>query len=192
MQGGVGSSVCQKGGCAPPIAQAGCVGPDSRICVRRLHLLAGHHVKVPDRCLRCTVGSCLLSVFAHHICILLIIYYLFNNLIISSHCFFVPHKKIVVEDFWPHDRDMSYTVFGCKQEHAPCKIHLLQQRLFLCQLNFMEIMRLSQYCGESGHLLLLRILSNLIQCCLCKWHFFAYTLADATSISSRMFAVMMH
>ena len=33
----------------PPMAQTGCVGPDSRICVRRLHLL-GHHVKVPDRC----------------------------------------------------------------------------------------------------------------------------------------------
>ena len=32
------------------MAQAGCVGPDSRICVRRQHLLAGHHVKVPDRC----------------------------------------------------------------------------------------------------------------------------------------------
>ena len=44
--------VVEKGGCAPPIAQAVCVGPDSRICVRRLHLLAGHHVKVPDRCLR--------------------------------------------------------------------------------------------------------------------------------------------
>ena len=36
----------------PPIEQARCVGSDSRICVRRLHLLAGHHVKVPDRCLR--------------------------------------------------------------------------------------------------------------------------------------------
>ena len=42
----------EKGGCATPIAQAGCVGPDSRICVRRLHLLTGHHVKVPDHCLR--------------------------------------------------------------------------------------------------------------------------------------------
>ena len=41
----------KRGGCAPPIAQAGCAEPDSRICVRRLHLLAGHHVKVPDRCL---------------------------------------------------------------------------------------------------------------------------------------------
>ena len=37
-------------GCAPPMAQAGCVGPDSRICVRRLHLLEVHHVKVQDRC----------------------------------------------------------------------------------------------------------------------------------------------
>ena len=42
--------VVEKGGCAPPISHAGCVGPDSRICVRRLHLLAGDHVKVPDRC----------------------------------------------------------------------------------------------------------------------------------------------
>ena len=45
------ASVVVKGGCAPPIAQAGCDGPDSRICVRRLHLLAGIRVKVPDRCL---------------------------------------------------------------------------------------------------------------------------------------------
>ena len=44
--------VVEKGGCAPRIAQTGCVGSDSRICVQRLHLLVGHHVKVPDRCLR--------------------------------------------------------------------------------------------------------------------------------------------
>ena len=50
MQGGLGSSGRQKGGCAPPMAQAGWFGPDSRICVRRLHLFAGHHEKVPDRC----------------------------------------------------------------------------------------------------------------------------------------------
>ena len=43
--------VVEKGGCAPLVAQAGCVEPDSRICVRRLHLLAGNHTKVPDRCL---------------------------------------------------------------------------------------------------------------------------------------------
>ena len=49
---GWAAPVVEKGGCAPPIAQAWCVGPDSRICVRRLHLLAGNHVKVPDRCLR--------------------------------------------------------------------------------------------------------------------------------------------
>ena len=49
---GWAAPVVEKGGCAPPIAQAGCVGPETRICVRRLHLLAGHHVKVPDRCLR--------------------------------------------------------------------------------------------------------------------------------------------
>ena len=44
--------VIEKGACAPSIAQAGCVGPDSRTCVRWLHLIAGHHVKVPDGCLR--------------------------------------------------------------------------------------------------------------------------------------------
>ena len=48
---GWAAPVVEKGGCAPPIAQAGCVGPYSRNCVRRLHLLAGHHVKVPNRCL---------------------------------------------------------------------------------------------------------------------------------------------
>ena len=52
MQGGWAAPVVEKGGCAPPIAQAVCVGPDSRICARRLHLHAGHHVKVHDRCLR--------------------------------------------------------------------------------------------------------------------------------------------
>ena len=36
------------------------------------------------------------------------------------------------------------TVVGGKQWHAACKILLLQQILFLCQLNFMEIIRLSQ------------------------------------------------
>ena len=35
------------------------------------------------------------------------------------------------------------TVFGGKQGHALCKIFLLQQILFLCQLNFIEITRLS-------------------------------------------------
>ena len=49
---GWAAPVAEKGGCASPIAQAGCIGPDSTICVRRLHLLAGHHEKVPDRCLR--------------------------------------------------------------------------------------------------------------------------------------------
>ena len=56
---GLAASVVEKGGCAPPIAQAGCVGPDSRICVRRLHLLAGHDVKVPDRCLQCPMPASL-------------------------------------------------------------------------------------------------------------------------------------
>ena len=35
------------------------------------------------------------------------------------------------------------TVVGDKQGHAPCKILLLKKSLFLCQLNFKEIMRLS-------------------------------------------------
>ena len=35
--------------------------------------------------------------------------------------------------------------------HAPCKISSLQQILFLCQLNFMEIIRLPQSRGRPGH-----------------------------------------
>ena len=35
------------------------------------------------------------------------------------------------------------TVFGGKQGHASYEILLFQQSLFLCQLNFMEIIRLS-------------------------------------------------
>ena len=38
-----------------------------------------------------------------------------------------------------------------RQGYAPCKILSLQHNLFLCQLNFIEIIRLSQSCGESGH-----------------------------------------
>ena len=34
-------------------------------------------------------------------------------------------------------------VVGGKQGHAPCKILLFQQALFLCPSNFMEIIRLS-------------------------------------------------
>ena len=52
FRAGWAAPVVENGGCAPPIAQAGCVGWDSRICARNLHLLARHHVKVPDRCLR--------------------------------------------------------------------------------------------------------------------------------------------
>ena len=36
------------------------------------------------------------------------------------------------------------TVAGGKQGHAPCKMLLLQQILFLCHSNFIEITRLSQ------------------------------------------------
>ena len=35
------------------------------------------------------------------------------------------------------------TVVGGKQSHAPCKILSLKQNVFLCQLNFMEIIRQS-------------------------------------------------
>ena len=45
------------------------------------------------------------------------------------------------------------TVVGGKQGHAPCRILLLQQSLFLCQSNLMEIMillqRLSKICSPS-------------------------------------------
>ena len=43
------------------------------------------------------------------------------------------------------------TVVGGKQGHAPCKILLVQQILFSCQLNLMEIIKLSESWGESGH-----------------------------------------
>ena len=35
------------------------------------------------------------------------------------------------------------TVVGGRQRHAPCKVLSLQHNLFLCQLNFNEIIRLS-------------------------------------------------
>ena len=43
------------------------------------------------------------------------------------------------------------TVVGGKQGHAPSKTFSLQQILFLCQLNFIEVTRLSQRWGKSGH-----------------------------------------
>ena len=42
-------------------------------------------------------------------------------------------------------------VVGGKQGHAPCEILMFQQILFLRQLNFMEIIRMSQRLGEFGH-----------------------------------------
>ena len=36
------------------------------------------------------------------------------------------------------------TVVGGRQGHAPCEVLLLQQSLFLCLLDFMQIIRLSQ------------------------------------------------
>ena len=37
-----------------------------------------------------------------------------------------------------------------RQGHAPCNILFLQEVLFFCQTNFMEIIRLSQSCWKSG------------------------------------------
>ena len=36
------------------------------------------------------------------------------------------------------------TVVCCRQRHAPCEILLFQQILFLCQLDCLKIIRLSQ------------------------------------------------
>ena len=54
-----------------------------------------------------------------------------NSLSALSGC-----SKIVVE---VKASDLPH-VLELWQGHAPCKIILLQQSLFLCQLNFMEIM----------------------------------------------------
>ena len=43
------------------------------------------------------------------------------------------------------------TVVGGRQGHAPCEVLLFQQSLFLCQLNVMEIIRMSQSSGDSGY-----------------------------------------
>ena len=43
------------------------------------------------------------------------------------------------------------TVVGGRQGHAPCEECLLQQSHILCQLNCVEIIRLRQYWGKSGH-----------------------------------------
>ena len=55
---------------------------------------------------------------------------------------------------------------GGKQAHAPCEVLTLQQTLFLCQLNFIEIVRLPQSRREFGHTQLLGILPDLKQWCL--------------------------
>ena len=56
---------------------------------------------------------------------------------------FPPHfPKIVVEvSIWT--TTCHKTVVGGKRGHAPSEIHSLQQILFLCQLNFIEITRMS-------------------------------------------------
>ena len=43
------------------------------------------------------------------------------------------------------------TVVGGKHGHAPYKILWFRKSLILYQMNYMEIMRLSQRLGESGH-----------------------------------------
>ena len=46
---------------------------------------------------------------------------------------------------------MSYNSGWVKQGHTPCKMPLLQPSFFLCQSNFVEIIRLSQDEIKSGH-----------------------------------------
>ena len=54
-----------------------------------------------------------------------------------------PFLKIVVVVIALGPSHVIKLWYGVKQGHAPCKILLLQQNLFLCQLNFMKIIRLS-------------------------------------------------
>ena len=54
---------------------------------------------------------------------------------------------------------------GGKQGHAPCRIFLLQQNLFLCQFKLVK-MKSFHSRGESGHPPVLRILPDLEQWCL--------------------------
>ena len=61
---------------------------------------------------------------------------------------------------------MSWNVVGGKQWHAPNEIPFHQQNIFLCQSNFVEIIRLSQSSGKSGHPSVLGILPDLRQLCL--------------------------
>ena len=57
---------------------------------------------------------------------------------------FLPHfLKIVVEVKALGPPRVSITVVGGRQGHSLGKILFLQRNLFLCQLNFLVIMRLS-------------------------------------------------
>ena len=55
-----------------------------------------------------------------------------------------PCKILLVGGRQGHAPPCKILLVGGRQGHAPCKILLLQLSLFLCQLNFMEIERLSQ------------------------------------------------
>ena len=43
------------------------------------------------------------------------------------------------------------TLAGDMQVHAPCRLLLIQQIIILCPLNSMEIIKLLQCWGKSGH-----------------------------------------
>ena len=64
------------------------------------------------------------------------------------------------------------TVVGGKHRHASCKILLLQQHLFLCQSNFMEIIRLLWQIWPPS---VLGMLPDLKQWCLSNWHIVFFT-----------------
>ena len=64
---------------------------------------------------------------------------------LQSRARFPPHiKKNCVTDVSLETNKCHENVDGCKQGNVPCKIPLLQQKQFLNQLYFIEIIRLSQ------------------------------------------------
>ena len=60
----------------------------------------------------------------------------------SRAIFSSPHFLIIVVVMKASGPPHVLKLVGGKQGHAPCKIILLQQSLFLYHLNFMEIIRL--------------------------------------------------
>ena len=76
-------------------------------------------------------------------------------------------QKSIWESRYQHLKIMILVVG--KQRNVPCEIFPLQQILCLCQLNLLQIVRLSQQWGESWHPHFLGILLPLKQCCLCLW-----------------------